>query len=73
MNVINRREIQNAYQKFGCRRFAVDCREELAKIWERSNLNTEQLLAHLQAWCAKAESSGVEALVAMSRRIRSYA
>jgi len=50
-----------------------EMREELAKIWERSNLNTEQLLAHLQAWCAKAESSGVEALVAMSRRIRSYA
>lgn len=50
-----------------------EMREELAKIWERSNLNAEQLLAHLQAWCAKAEASGVEPLVLMSRRIRSYA
>ena len=47
--------------------------EELAKIWERSNLSTDQLLAHLQDWCAKAEASGIEPLVRMSRRIRSYA
>ena len=30
--VKSRREIADAYQKFGCRRFAVDCREELLKI-----------------------------------------
>lgn len=50
-----------------------DMRHELGKIWERSNLNTEQLVAHLQAWCVKAEASGVEPLMTMSRRIRSYA
>ena len=50
-----------------------EMREELAKIWERSNLSTDQLLAHLQDWCAKAEASGIEPLVRMSRRIRSYA
>jgi ornithine decarboxylase len=30
--VKSRREIADAYHKFGCRRFAVDCREELQKI-----------------------------------------
>jgi ornithine decarboxylase len=30
--VKSRREIADAYTEFGCRRFAVDCREELAKI-----------------------------------------
>lgn len=30
--VKSRREIAVAYEHFGCRRFAVDCREELAKI-----------------------------------------
>jgi len=30
--VKSRREIEDAYLKFGCRRFAVDCREELQKI-----------------------------------------
>lgn len=32
--VKSRREIQNAYSKYGCRRFAVDAREEVAKIAE---------------------------------------
>ena len=32
--VKSRREIADAYQKYGCRRFAVDCREELRKIVE---------------------------------------
>jgi ornithine decarboxylase len=32
--VKSRREIFNAYHKFGCRRFAVDAREEVAKIAE---------------------------------------
>lgn len=30
--VKSRREIAEAYHKYGCRRFAVDCREEVAKI-----------------------------------------
>lgn len=30
--VKSKREITDAYHKFGCRRFAVDCREELQKI-----------------------------------------
>ncbi len=50
-----------------------EMREELAKIWGRSNLSTEQLLAHLQAWCAKADASGIEPLMSISKRIRSYA
>jgi ornithine decarboxylase len=32
--VKSRREIADAYKELGCRRFAVDCREELAKIGE---------------------------------------
>ena len=32
--VKSRREIFNAYHKFGCRRFAVDAREEVAKVAE---------------------------------------
>lgn len=32
--VKSKREIADAYHKFGCRRFAVDCREELQKIAE---------------------------------------
>lgn len=50
-----------------------DMRQELVKLWERSNLTTEQLLAHLQSWCQRAETSGVRPLEEMSVRVRSYA
>jgi len=48
-------------------------REELARIWERSTLSTEQLVHQLKDWCERAEKSGVEPLVAFSRRLRCYA
>nr|WP_169732495.1 fatty acid desaturase [Derxia gummosa] len=50
-----------------------EMRLELAKLWERSNRTTEQLVADLQAWCAKAEASGVKALEEFSVKLRSYA
>ena len=48
-------------------------REELARIWERSTLTTEQLVHQLKDWCERAEKSDVEPLVAFSRRLRCYA
>jgi stearoyl-CoA desaturase (delta-9 desaturase) len=48
-------------------------RQELARLWERSTLNTEQLVSQLKDWCERAEKSGVEPLVAFSRRLRCYA
>jgi stearoyl-CoA desaturase (Delta-9 desaturase) len=48
-------------------------REDLARIWERSTLTTEQLVTQLKDWCERAEKSGVEPLVAFSRRLRCYA
>jgi stearoyl-CoA desaturase (delta-9 desaturase) len=51
----------------------VEMRQELAAIWERSNLNREQLLAQLQQWLARAESSGMRPLQDLALRVRSYA
>jgi stearoyl-CoA desaturase (delta-9 desaturase) len=48
-------------------------RQELARLWERSTLNTEQLVSQLKDWCERAEKSGVEPLVEFSHRLRSYA
>jgi stearoyl-CoA desaturase (delta-9 desaturase) len=48
-------------------------REELARVWERSTLNTEQLVHQLKDWCDRAEKTGVEPLVQFSRRLRWYA
>jgi stearoyl-CoA desaturase (delta-9 desaturase) len=51
----------------------VEMRRELAVIWGRSNLTREQLLAQLQAWCHRAEASGIQALQEFSLRLRRYA
>ncbi|WP_215781985.1 fatty acid desaturase [Paludibacterium sp. B53371] len=37
-------------------------RQELSRVWLRSNLTREQLLLELHDWCARAEASGIAAL-----------
>ena len=48
----------------------VAMREELRQLWTRTNVSAEQLVADLQAWCRKAEESGIAALQQFSRQLR---
>ncbi|KMN47178.1 hypothetical protein VK93_22060, partial [Chromobacterium violaceum] len=48
-------------------------RQELTRLWERSNLTREQLLHELQDWCARAEASGIAALQRFSLNLRQTA
>jgi stearoyl-CoA desaturase (Delta-9 desaturase) len=48
-------------------------RQDLARLWERSTLSTEQLVTQLKDWCERAEKSDVPQLADFSRRLRSYA
>jgi stearoyl-CoA desaturase (Delta-9 desaturase) len=48
----------------------VRMREELRHIWENTALNKEQLLEQLQAWCKRAEDSGIAALTEFSMLLR---
>ena len=50
-----------------------EMRVELAAIWERSHHSSDQLLAQLRDWCARAEASGISSLQQFSLRLRSYA
>jgi stearoyl-CoA desaturase (Delta-9 desaturase) len=45
-------------------------REELRQVWTRTNVSAEQLVSDLQAWCKKAESSGITALQEFSTSLR---
>jgi stearoyl-CoA desaturase (Delta-9 desaturase) len=47
-------------------------RQELAALWERSNDSREQLLARLQDWCHRAETSDIVPLRNFSRELRTY-
>jgi stearoyl-CoA desaturase (Delta-9 desaturase) len=48
----------------------VAMREELRALWTRTNVSAEQLVADLQAWCRKAEESGIGALQEFSLKLR---
>ena len=46
-------------------------REELRQLWTRTNVSAEQLVADLQAWCKKAEESGIATLQDFALKLRS--
>lgn len=51
----------------------VHMRRELARVWESSSASSEQLLADLQAWCQRAQQSGIDSLEQFAYRLRRYA
>lgn len=48
-------------------------REELRALWTRTNVSAEQLVLDLQAWCQRAEASGIAALQEFSLKVRAAA
>jgi stearoyl-CoA desaturase (delta-9 desaturase) len=48
----------------------VAMREELRLLWTRTNVSAEQLVVDLQAWCRKAEESGIAALQEFALKLR---
>jgi stearoyl-CoA desaturase (Delta-9 desaturase) len=48
----------------------VAMREELRQLWTRTNVSADQAVADLQAWCRKAEDSGIAALQDFSLKLR---
>jgi stearoyl-CoA desaturase (delta-9 desaturase) len=48
----------------------VTMREELRQMWLNTSQSREQLAADLQAWCRRAEESGIVALQQFSMRLR---
>ncbi|ROT46307.1 fatty acid desaturase [Pusillimonas sp. NJUB218] len=51
----------------------VQMRRELIRLWESSSASSEQLLTDLQAWCHRAQQSGIEGLEQFALRLRRYA
>ena len=49
----------------------VTMREELRALWSSTTSTREQLAVDLQAWCRRAEESGIAALRDFSIRLRS--
>lgn len=47
-------------------------RRQLMQVWQQANVSNERLVADLRDWCARAEASGIAALVEFSARLRGY-
>jgi len=69
----HREEIDRVMAASPSLKTTITMREELARLWERSTLSTEQLVTQLKDWCERAEKSDVPPLVDFSRRLRCYA
>ena len=48
----------------------IEMREELRQMWLTTTISREQLAADLQAWCHRAEESGIAALQEFSLKLR---
>jgi stearoyl-CoA desaturase (delta-9 desaturase) len=48
----------------------VTMREELRGLWTRTNVSADQLVLDLQAWCKKAEDSGIAVLQDFAIKLR---
>jgi stearoyl-CoA desaturase (delta-9 desaturase) len=65
-----RPEVVNALQHSPKLAKLVLMREELRQLWTRTNVSADQLVHDLQAWCKKAEDSGIAALQEFSMKLR---
>ena len=63
-------EVANALQHSPKLAKLVLMREELRQLWTRTNVSADQLVHDLQAWCKKAEESGIAALQDFSLKLR---
>ena len=68
-----RAEIESVLSSHQSLSTLVQMRAELARLWESSSASSEQLLADLQAWCQRAQQSGIESLEQFALRLRRYA
>ena len=66
-------EVDNAIAQHPMLSTLVQMRRELGRLWESSSASSEQLLADLQAWCQRAQKSGITGLEQFAVRLRRYA
>ncbi len=72
LNELEKKQLDDLLQHSKVMRVLYDMRNDLHSLWQKSGSSKEQLLEQLQAWCDKAEKSGLDKLADFSYLIRSY-
>jgi len=70
---VQRATLARALEKSKALRTIYAMRKDLDALWERSTDSREQLLARLQDWCHRAETSGIAPLAQFSVQLKRYA
>jgi stearoyl-CoA desaturase (delta-9 desaturase) len=70
---VQRATLAQALEKSKALRTIYAMRKDLDALWERSTDSREQLLARLQDWCHRAETSGIAPLAQFSVQLKRYA
>lgn len=70
---IERARIEQALSQNTALTTMVQMRHDLVKLWDSSSSTSDQLLHDLQAWCQRAQQSGISSLEEFAIRLRRYA
>lgn len=70
---VQRAQIESILRSVPTLSTLVQMRRDLMALWESSSASSEQLLSDLQAWCRRAQASGIEGLEQFSFKLRRYA
>jgi stearoyl-CoA desaturase (Delta-9 desaturase) len=73
LNAKDREDIESLLATSPLLRTLYDSYRTLQEIWGRSNASKEELIAQLQAWCVRAQSSGIAPLARFSNYLSAYA
>jgi stearoyl-CoA desaturase (delta-9 desaturase) len=68
-----RAEVEQAIAQSKTLSTLVQMRRDLGRLWESSSASSEQLLHDLQAWCQRAQQSGIAGLEQFAQRLSRYA
>ena len=70
---VERARIEKALSQSNALSTLVQMRHDLVKLWDSSSASSDQLLHDLQAWCQRAQQSGISSLEEFALHLRRYA
>jgi stearoyl-CoA desaturase (delta-9 desaturase) len=68
----SRRRLDDLVQRHPRFKTVLQFRSELKQLWEGAHTSNERLLADFQAWCTRAEQSGIQGLAEFVAYLKSF-
>ena len=72
MPAVHQQTLAELMGRSGVLKTMIEMRDELTAIWQHATASRDEMLARLQRWIVRAETSGIQALQEAASRMRSY-